>query len=177
MATVPPGNKQVGTVKAIAVSSLKLDGSDASIFAAESVVGFGVLAAPNPPSPTAPKNAMVGKLSLTSISGGAADTVNAESVVGFAVLRYNPPQVFNAESLVGFSVLSDTTNTSEPSKPKNAAICSLELTALTSSTSHTVNCDSVVGFLVLREFQPRKEHVTMTIEYGAEAKLNQGASQ
>ncbi len=71
MATVPPGNKQVGTVKAIAVSSLKLDGSDASIFVAE----------------------------------------------------------------------------------------------------------SVVGFLVLREFQPRKEHVTMTIEYGAEAKLNQGDSQ
>jgi hypothetical protein len=160
----------------VTIGSKKVAGADTATLAAESIAGIGVLSPTSKPAPATPKNAMLGVVTVNCVNGSAKDTIWAESVVGISVLRYSPPQVFNAESLVGLSVLRDATATAQVSSPKNAMLGSVGVSAVLSSTEESVACESMVGFLVVREFHPRKEHITMTIEYGADAEFNTGGN-
>ena len=166
MGTIPTGNKQLGKVSVVGVSS------SAKSLQVETITGVGVLLAPSPPPVIAVKNAGVGKVSAAVITSSIT-SLQAESVIGFAVLQYLPPQTLAVETVTGLSVMRDSTVQDTTAPPKNVMLGKVALAAVTSNPT-TITVETCVAFAVLREFHPRKEHTTITIEYGAEAELNIG---
>ena len=166
MGTVPTGNKQLGKVSVVAVTSA----SDS--LHAETVTGVGILSAPNPPPAIPVKRVGLGVVDIAAVTSNIT-ALHVETIAGFAVLQYLPPQSLAAETVTGLGILHDSTVQDTSTAPKNLMLGKVALAAVASNAT-TITVETCVAFAVLREFHPRKEHTTITIEYGAEAKLNQG---
>lgn len=175
---VPPGNKQVGQLMVVVSYSAAANVTTSSCYKIDTaaVLTDTTLAA-IPPS--APKNIMIGAVSANITYGAESNTrtITAYAINTLAILRYAPPTSINAEVLNTLALVSDPVSASRPlAQLKNVQIGQLAI-----SVTHGVPYNWVQLFMytinviaVVRKFDPRHEHITMTIEYAASAKLNTG---
>lgn len=177
---VPPGNKQVGQVMVAATYAAAPDISQVTLH------NYSMVAVVDDPSRVytvqRPSNLQLGTVDLQLVSGISNNNVAMQlhQFTMVAVLRYDPPTSINLLQFTTTPVVTDTVQAARPLEPiKNLTIGTVAATVTTKMPDDLVQMaiEQLVVVAVIREFHPRKEHVTMTIEYGAEAKLNVGDSQ
>ena len=168
MGTVPTGNKQLGKISVAAVTSTS------SNIQVETMVGAGILLAPNPPPIVPIKNVGLGAVRVAAITTNIT-ALHSESVVGLAVLQYLPPKSLAAETVTGLGVLRDATVQDTSTTPKNLMLGKVGAAAVISSNQQ-IDVETLMAFAIVREFHPRKEHTTINIEYGADAEFNTGGN-
>ena len=166
MGTVPTGNKQLGKVSVVAVTSTS------NSLQVETLTGAGVLSAQNPPPVIPVKCVGLGVVDVAAVTSNIT-ALHVETIAGFAVLQYLPHPSLSAETVTGLGVLHDSTVQDTSTAPKNLMLGNVALAAVASNPT-TMTVETCVAFAVLKKIHPRKEHTTITIEYGAEAELNIG---
>lgn len=175
---VPPGNKQIGQVMlavTYAAPSLTVDTTLHNFSTTAIVTDPARVTTVQPP-----KNLQIGTVNMQVVHGVEADTtvVQLNNLTLVAVLRYAPPTSATVENFVVTSVVVDQAQASRPlSARQNLLVGGVGLTALVGVSASFVYAalHQFVVVAVVRKFDPRHEHITMTIEYAESAKLNTGA--
>lgn len=174
---VPPGNKQVGQIMLQVTYSAKLG---TAYVTCNNFMSVPVVKDTTAPSTISlPKNAMIGQIGavVTSSVKPATSVVAAATFLAVAVVRYAPPTSVLGHTMLALSVLKDTEAASaQPVKLLNAGIGQVALT-VTHSLDPNLKLlwlHQFVAIVVVRKFNPRREHITLNIEYAATAKLNTG---
>ena len=175
---IPPGNKQIGQVMlqvTYGVSSL----DSTTAVSCHSMWPAAVVRDPSQSSiaPQAYKNVMVGQVSLalTTAVGTATSIISVHSLLAVAVIKYSPPTSLSLEQFVTCVTVKDTLQAShEVQAPLNVMIGQVAVHTTYSLDPNTILMwlQQFVVIAVVRKFNPRHEHVTMNIEYAANAKLN-----
>lgn len=174
---IPPGNKQVGQVMVAATYSIGTNITQITMH------NYSMVACVVDPSRVYTqqhfKNLQVGAVSLHLTSGIAADSqcLTLHQFCTVAVLRYDPPASINLQQFTVTPVLVDLVQSARPVNVVNNLMISNAVAAVTVGIPQDIALIEIEQFLVVaivREFHPRKEHTTITIEYGAEAELNIG---
>ena len=130
-------------------------------------------------TPQPPKDLQIGAVSLHLTSGIVANLqcLTLHQFCTVAVLKYDPPTSINLQQFTVTPVLVDPVQAARPIKKVNNLMIDNAVAAVTVGIPQDLALIEMAQFLVVaivREFHPRKEHTTITIEYGAEAKLNIG---
>ena len=174
---IPPGNKQVGQVMVAATYSIGTNITQITMHNYSMVAC--VVDTSRVYTQQQHKNLQVGAVSLHLTSGIAANSqsITLHQFCAVAVLRYDPPTSINLQQFTVTPVLVDLVQAARPVKGVNNLMIGNAAAAVTVGIPQDIALIEIEQFLVVavvREFHPRKEHTTITIEYGAEAKLNIG---
>ena len=173
---IPPGNKQVGQISVAVSYCAAVDTKYVvSYGAVPTAIVTNTTASAVPP--TAIKNNFVGSVSLTLVSRAATgrNILQCNQLMAVAILRYAPPTSTYLQQLavVGF-VTNIPSSSLPPTPPKNimAGQVAVAIASAVDPLLAIINVEQIIAVAIVHKFQPRNEHVTMNIEYAANAKLN-----
>ena len=173
MPTVPPGNKQIGDATSIVVVNT-VDGTTGINNYA--ISGFAVTEDTNNTINSQPiHNVQIGDItSIAVVLPDAATNLYAQTLTAFALVHYAPPTVFHNMSTVSLALVESEGDVQIPPL-KNVMLGSQSSIVVTTNNPdiNTTACNSIQGFVVVQEYQPRKELTVLNIEYTADAQFNQ----
>ena len=168
---IPPGNKQIGQVSVSAVST-----EQSVMETAANLASFVVLknSTAYVPPDIRVKNLMIGQAALTTISSVAFGnkTLTASSMVMLVALRYSAPVTLTGVNALTLLALKDAGAPNRTVPLNNVGVGNLAVSAVTTTTAPSVTMQNTIVLVAVRRFNPRHEHITMNIEYAANAKLN-----
>lgn len=175
---IPPGNKQIGQVMLQVTYGLSSIDNTTSV-SCHSMLPAAVVrdTVQSSIAPQAYKNVMIGQVSLalTTAVGEAVSIISMHSFMAIAVIKYSPPTSLFLEQFVTCVTVKDTVQASNAvQSPLNAMIgqVALHVTYSLDPNIILVWLHQFVVVAVVRKFDPRHEHITMNIEYAANAKFN-----
>ena len=172
---IPPGNKQIGQAAVVIATAQEADKqlTTTTSLASVALVSEGTA---NVQPPLAVKNAMVGSAAILLASSAATDRtlVSCAQFSAIAVVRYAPPTSIITKQLAPVVIVTDVVaNSKAPTPPNNIGIGQAAVPVCTAIAEGVaiVNTVQLAAIAIVTKFNPRHEHVTMNIEYAANAKL------
>lgn len=172
MATVPPGNKQIGEFTAIA--SVSVGGT---LVSATLLEGYAVVDPTTKPAIQGVQNKQIGE--FTSIATvGNNPLLSCVLLEGYAVVSNAPPASASLKLLEGYTVVKDSVGDYPVAGLQNKQIGDfVSIATLSMSDNSITSCLQLEGFALVQEFVPRNELTVFNIEYAADAEFNQTPPQ
>ena len=170
MATVPPGNKQLGGLSSIVTYNLV---DNYSYLKNSMINSFGLIGPTTPVNYASVKNIMIGDYSsvITYSQPENSNFLTAYNINAYGVVKYNKPTVLKNYVVNSFILLARPSyDTPSPTLPKNISVGDLSSVITFNQVKNVSYLKSglVQGFVVVKEVKRRKETTTFNLSLHTE---------
>lgn len=173
MPTVPVGNKQLGELSSVAVVASK---TDTGVLRALEVATYAVALSNTPAQPVGVKNKFIGELSsiITTKMKNSGTSINAVTLSMYAVVKLAPPTALVATEIASYALIKSDIVTPAVLPQSKFINEFTTVAAVTVKDPTIVNLQAInlAMYAVVKYIKPRKELITLNIEYTADAHLN-----